>query len=140
MTAFADQTDVEAALGRDLTTAEEATVETLLEEATDLLIGYLGCTPDPVPEAVMRVCARMVARVFAQAASVEAPVIGASQMQQTAGPFSRSTSFGSGSTTGAPWLAASDKITLRPYRCGGGFKAIAVESVQSGGYRRYVGD
>jgi hypothetical protein len=139
MTAFADQADVEAALGRDLTAAEEATVDTLLEEATDLLLGYLGCTPDPVPEAVTRVCARMVARVYAQAAAVEAPIVGASQMQQTAGPFSRSTSFGAGSTSGSAWLSASDKITLRPYRCGGGFKTISVESVQSGKYRRYTG-
>lgn len=136
--AFADTSDVEAALGRDLTSAEEASVDTLLEEATDLLIGYLGCTPDPVADAVIRVCARMVARVFAQAASGSAPVPGTTQTQQTAGPFSQSTSFATGSATGSPWLASADKTALKPYRCGGGFKAISVESVQSGRYRHYV--
>lgn len=135
--AFAADTDVEAALGRSLTTAEDASVDTLLNEATDLLIGYLGCDPDPVPDAVERVCARMVARVFAQASSAGAPVIGASQVQQTAGPFSKSTSFSAGTATGAPWLSAADKVALRPHRCGGGFRALPVESAQSGRYRHY---
>lgn len=133
--AFADETDVEAALGRDLTTAESEQVDTLLEEATDLLIGYLGCEPDPAPDAVVRVCARMVARVFAQAASANAPVVGASQVQQTAGPFSFGTSFPAVASSGSPWLTANDKVALRPYRCGG-FRAVPVESVQSGRYRR----
>lgn len=136
--AYADDEDVEAALGRDLTTAEGNAVDALLDEATDLLIGYLGCAQDhPVPDAVKRVCARMVARVFAQAASSNAPVVGASQVQETAGPFSRSASFSSGTATGAPWLAAADKVALRPYRCGGGFRSVPAESVQSGKYRRY---
>jgi hypothetical protein len=130
---------VEAALGRALATAEDAAAPTLLEEATDQLIGYLGCTPDPVPVAVKRVCARMVARVFAQAASSNAPTVGASQVQETAGPFSRGASFASGTNTGAPWLAAADKTVLRPHRCGGGFRSVLVESVQSGAYRRYEG-
>lgn len=134
--AFADQDDVEAALGRDLTPAEEASVDTLLEEAADLLIGYLGCTPEtPYPDAVVRVNARMVARVYGQAAA-GAPV-GASQVQQTAGPFSQGVSFPQGVSNGAPWLSATDKIALRPYRCGGGFRSVNVESVQSGRYRRY---
>jgi len=137
--AFAEDTDVEVALGRALTTAEDESVDTLLEEATDLLIGYLGCEPDPVPDAVKRVCARMVARVFAQAASSDAPVVGASQVQQTAGPFSIGMSFASGTSTGAPWIAGADKIALRPYRCGGGFKTVSAESPQSGRYRHYDG-
>lgn len=136
--AFATDTDVEAALGRALTTAEDAAVDSLLDEATDLLIGYLGTDPDPVPAAVKRVCARMVARVFAQAAG-GAPVVGASQMQQTAGPFSQSTSFTSATSNGSPWLAAADKIALRPYRLGGGFRAVAMQSPQSGAYRYVEG-
>lgn len=135
--AFATDADIEAALGRTLSSGEDASVGALLEEATDLLIGYLGCEPDPVPDAVKRVCARMVARVFAQAASSSAPVVGASQVQQTAGPFSTSSSFASGTSTGAPWLAAADKIALRPHRCGGGFASVPLESPQSGQYRFY---
>lgn len=132
--AFADEADVVLALGRELTTAEQTSVDTLLEEATDLVTGHLGCAPDPVPDAVKRVTARMVARVFSQAQIST----GASQVQETAGPFSRSTSYASGTSNGSPWLAAADKVVLRPYRCGGGFRSVAVESEQSGEYRRYV--
>ncbi len=131
--AFADQDDVVSALGRDLS-ASEASVETLLEEASDLIVGYLGCTPNPVPDAVKRVTARMVARVFSQAQIS----VGASQLTETAGPFSRSTSYAAGTSNGSPWLAAADKTVLRPYRCGGGFRSVPLESQQSGRYRRYT--
>jgi len=133
--AFAADADVEAALGRDLTFDEVASVSVLLEEASDLLIGYLGCEPDPVPDAVKRVCARMVARVFEQASSGAA--FGATGTQQTAGPFSQSVQFAAGTTYHAPWISATDKVVLRPYRCGGGFRSVNLESAQSGGYRRY---
>lgn len=132
--AFATQTDVEAALGRSLTSTEAVSVDTLLDEATDLIIGYLGCTPDPVPDAVKRVTARMVARVFSQSQIS----VGASQVQETAGPFSRSTSYPAGTSNGAPWISAADKVALRPYRCGGGFRAVPLESPQSGRYRHYT--
>jgi hypothetical protein len=127
-------TSSQAALGRELTEAEEASVETVLEEATDLLTGFLGCAPDPVPDAVKRVTARMVARVFSQALVN----IGASQVQETAGPFSRSTSYAAGTSNGSPWLAAADKLALRPFRCGGGLRSVALESDQSGRYRHYT--
>src|SRR5690606_5757611 len=132
--AFADEADVVLALGRELTTAEQTSVDTLLDEATDLITGHLGCTPDPVPDAVKRVTARMVARVFSQAQIS----VGASQVQETAGPFSRSTSYASGTSNGSPWLAAADKVTLRPYRCGGGFRSVSLESPQTGKYRSYA--
>lgn len=132
--AFASQEDVVNALGRALTGAEASTVDTLLAEASDLISGYLGCVPDPVPDAVKRVTARMVARVFSQSQIA----VGASQVQETAGPFSRSTSYPAGTSNGSPWLAAADKIVLRPYRCGGGFRSVSLESEQSGRYRRYV--
>lgn len=132
--AFANQADVESALGRDLTDAEGQSVDALLDEASDLLVGYLGCTPDPVPDAVKRVTARMVARVFSQAQIS----VGASQVQESAGPFSRSTSYASGTSNGSPWLAAADKVVLRPYRCGGGFRSVSLESPQTGKYRSYA--
>lgn len=134
--AFATPEQVADALGRDLTSQEEAAAPTLLEEATDLITGYLGCTPDPVPGAVSRVCARMVARVFGQAAA-SVPV-GASQVQQSAGPFSRSTSFSTGASNGSPWLAAADKTSLRLYRCNGGMRSVSGQSDHTGRYREYV--
>jgi len=132
--AFASDADVAAALGRSLTSTETTSVATLLEEATDLLTGYLGCAPDPVPDTVRRVAARVVARVFSQAASAASPPVGATQVQQTVGPFSQSTSFQAGTSTGSPWIAAADRIALRPFRCGAGFRSVSLESAQSGRY------
>lgn len=138
--AFAESVDVAAALGRDLSAGEQAQVGTLLDEASDILTGYLGTEPDPVPDAVKRVCARMVARVFAQAASSSAPVVGASQVQQTAGPFTMSSSFATGTSTGAPWIAAADKVALRPFRVRGGSGSVSAVTQQSGRFRRYEVD
>lgn len=138
--AYAVKSDVVSALGRNLSTSEDESVTTLLEEAADLLTGFLGCEPDPAPDAVKRVNARMVARVFAQASATDAPIVGASQVQQTVGPFSKSMSFASGTSMGAPWLTGADKTAVKAFRCGGGFKAVSLESEQSGRYRSYVRD
>lgn len=137
--ALATAVDVVAALGRALTSAETAQAPALLEEASDLTIGYLGCDPtdtstEPptVPDPVSRVVARMVARVFSQAGTVP----GSEGTTETVGPFSQTVRFASGTTTGAPWLASTDKITLRPYRCGA-MRAVPMETLQTGEYRRY---
>lgn len=131
MTAFAKAEDVKQALRRDLTGSEAASVATVIAEAQDLLVGYLGIDDDAyaseadVPGAVRRICARMVARVFQQD---DGRRIGTTQAQATAGPFSQGLSFIQGSTTGSPWLAASDKIALRPYRLNGGMRSISFRS------------
>jgi hypothetical protein len=118
--AFAVEADVAQALRRTLTATESTYVEGVIAEAQDLIVGYLGQDPTVatvVPGAVTRVTARMVARVFSQD---DGRAIGQSQTQQTAGPFSQGGSFVPASTTGSPWLAASDKQILKPYRRGGG--------------------
>lgn len=139
--ALASPEDVAAALGRDLTAAETEQAPTLLDEASDLVIGYLGCDPtdttqEPatVPEAVSRVVARMVARVLGQAGHVP----GSEGTTETVGPFSQTVRFASGTTSGAPWLTVTDKVALRPYRCGGGMRAVPLATMQTGRYRRYV--
>lgn len=137
MMGFASSADVASALGRSLSSAEGSAAPTLLDEASDMLVGYLGQSPNPVPDPVKRVCARMVARVLAQAASSAAPVVGASQVQQTVGPFSQSASFAAGTATGAPWVSAADRVALRPFRLGGGFRSVPMGSPQSGAYRSY---
>lgn len=101
--ALADVDDVEAALG----SAPTVEVEVLLEEASDLVVGYLGYTPDPVPGAVVRVVAAMVAAVLTQPAGAA----GAEQM--TAGPFV--VRF-SADTLGGPWLTKNWRLRLDPYR------------------------
>ncbi|WP_280485359.1 hypothetical protein [Nocardia cyriacigeorgica] len=97
-------------------TVEEADrVIGLLEEADDLIIGYLGpARLDPVPEAVRRVAARLVARVL------EAPRgdSGVESAQMTAGPFQWSNRYSSDSRSGGPWLTRADRIKLRPYKMG----------------------
>ncbi|WP_353809081.1 hypothetical protein [Agromyces sp. SYSU T00194] len=142
MADLAATADVEAALGvESLTTDQAAKAPALLSEASDLVVGFLGCDPTDetatptVPEAVTRVVARMVARTLEQTGVV---VTGAEGLTEAVGPFSRTTRYGAGTTSGAPWIAASDKVALRPYRCGGGMVPVALQSAQTGGYRRYT--
>ena len=85
----------------------------LLEEASALVEGYLQKpVPEPVPESIKIVVSRMVARV------IEAPkeTVFQESMQVTAGPFSQSANFTHGGSGGAPWLTASDKTMLGPFR------------------------
>lgn len=138
MAELTDQAGVAEALGRELTTGEEAQLETLVAEAGDLLHGYLGIdyrTETSIPDAVARVAARMVARSFEQTAA--APVIGAEGVTEQAGPFSRTLRFASGTTSGSVWLDAKDKMKLRPYRAGGGFRSVPLETEQTGRFRTY---
>jgi hypothetical protein len=112
---LAYDTDVEAHLGRSLTAAEDEQVDALLEEASDLVIGYCkkDFEPYPYPAAVTRVVAAVVARSLLAASSGD-PFV----QQQSAGPFSIGRSAAAAS--GDVWLTAADKIKLRPYRLGGG--------------------
>lgn len=110
--ALASEAEVEAALGRELTDAED--VSALLEEASDLVVGYLGHQPDPVPDPVARVVATMVVAVLTKPATTTA--------DYNAGGYNTAREFAnvrvgveSASSTG-PWLTASLKMRLRPYR------------------------
>lgn len=138
MADLTDETGVEAALGRDLTTAEQTELPTLIGEAGDLLHGYLSIDyreEDTVPDAVGRVAARMIARSFEQSAT--AVPFGTEGTTEQAGPFSRTLRFSSGTTSGSVWLDQKDKVKLRPYRVGGGRHSVALQSAQSGRYRTY---
>lgn len=113
--ALATEDDVEAALGRSLTSTEEVTI--LLEAASDLVVGYLGATPDPVPDAVTRVVADMVAAVLTK------PAINVADYDAGGYNAIRETSavrvgIESATTTG-PWLTKTLKLRLAPYRTGG---------------------
>ena len=125
--------DVRKRLGRQLTTGETERAPGLLDEASDLAVGYLGCEPTPAPSAVARVVSRMVARVLAQDASPGGgESIGVKQIGMTAGPFSQQRTLVDGSGSGSPWLEKADKLKLRAYRCGGGMNSVALSSDQSG--------
>lgn len=107
--ALATEDDVAAALGSPPTTD----VETLLEEASDLVLGYLRCPDlDPVPPAVARVVASMVVSALTRAPGMASIAPGDSL---TAGPYSVSAGD---SSAGTVWLTNGLKMRLRPYRCG----------------------
>lgn len=138
--ALATAADVEQRLGRTLTAAEQTRVSGLLDEASALVIGFLGCDPtdtsvEPpvVPDAVAIVVSRMVARLFEQAASDSAAPVGVDMVTTQVGPFGQTLRHTAGSTSGAPWLGASDKVSLKPYRCG--FTSLAMTTGRTGRYR-----
>ena len=113
--------DVELLVG-SIDPGEHPRVGRLLEEAGDVVEAFcrrqFGAGQVPVP--VTRVVARMVARALAaESAAVGLPV-GTSNVQSTAGPFSRSVSLAEGSTDGGVWLSRQDRIKLRPFT-GGAF-------------------
>jgi hypothetical protein len=110
--ALASEADVENAIGRSLLEAED--VSTLLEEASDLVCGYLGYTPDPVPDPVARVAATMVAAVLTKPATTTGD-LGASGYNIARESATVKIGTESATTTG-PWLTASLKMRLRPFR------------------------
>jgi hypothetical protein len=110
--ALASEEDVENALGRPLTVSED--VSSLLEEASDLVCGYLGYTPDPVPNPVARVTATMVAAVLTKPATTGADY-GSNGYNVVRESLTVKVGTESATTTG-PWLTASLKMRLRPFR------------------------
>lgn len=124
MTVLATRDDVEKALGRSLTAPEQASVQGQLEEASDLVAGYLHpCpVPTPTPGPVVRVTAAAVA------ALIQRTEQGATTDVQsyTAGPFG--VQYQAGATSSGPWLTAALRDRLRPYRCGNGMQSVALGS------------
>lgn len=128
MAALAEAADVATRLGRPLTTDELARVDGLLEEASDLVVGWLGCPPgDPTPGPIVRVVSRMVARLFgATFGPDEAPDPAVSSANAVMGPFQLQQTFNGDMTDGEPWLSRKDKLRIRAYRCVG--RAAAVKT------------
>jgi hypothetical protein len=116
------QSDVEAALSRELTDDELDALPTKAVIASDLVEGYLGVVydvnavpPSVVPGVVTRVTAGVVGRVFTAAGKVQ-PF--QDQSSQAMGPFNVSTHFIADSTSGDPWLTKADKLRLRSVYAG----------------------
>ena len=119
--AFASSADVTAALGRSLTSAESGVVANLLEQATDLVVGYgVDVAIDPVPGAVKRVVASMVVAVFTKPSINVADYDASGYSGYRASSETAAVHIGRESaTTEGPWLTASQKMRLNPYRTGG---------------------
>lgn len=123
--AFATDDDVSEALGRSLTSSEAAVVDSLLEQATDLVIGYgIPYAIDPVPGAVTRVVATMVTAVFSKPSITIADydASGYSSAREAAGVHVGMES----ATTSGPWLTNALKERLKPYRIA--IRSVAVTS------------
>lgn len=109
--ALATQADVVKALRRVLTTEEAEHVDDQLDEASDLVLGYLKCPPvAPTPDAIVRVVAAMVAALLNRPKTTP---VNADQI--TAGEYGWK--FTEGSTSDGPWLTSAQKMRLAPYRC-----------------------
>lgn len=110
--ALADPDDVEQALKRALSAEESEYIDTQLEEASDLVLGYLRCDAlaSPTPGPVRRVVASMVAALLRPTGIPE------NAEQLSAGEYSMK--LAEGSTSKSPWLTAVQKMRLAPYRCG----------------------
>lgn len=111
--------DVVARLGRPLTDDEQGRVDGLLEEASDLVVGFLGCTPtDPIPGPVVRVVSRMVARIFGlKYGPDDAPEQAISAVNALMGPFQVNWQYDTDKSDGEPWLSKKDRLKLGPFRC-----------------------
>ena len=133
MIPLATTADVSTRLGREVTTAESARVDPgLLEEATVKVLAHLGVSEDfyderTVPATVTIVTSRMIARVLEQAAA--GALASADQVTQSAGIFSQTATFTSGSNSGGPWLTKADRADLDRVR--GADKAFAVDTAPS---------
>lgn len=121
--ALAEAEDVAKALRRELTDSEVESVEDLVETASDLVTGYLyPCPiPEPVPGAITRVVADMVAAVFNRPSQIlpDTASLGS-------GPFN--VGFAAGSTSQGPYLTAAFKERLKPFRCGNGMVSVQLGS------------
>ena len=122
--ALASEDLVEAALGRALALSED--VSSLLESASDRVVGYLRYTPDPVPDPVARVVAEMVAAVLLKPA-VNTADYGANgynvQRETVAAKVGMETS-----TSIGPWLTRQQKLALNPYRTASSRPAFSVDT------------
>lgn len=131
MTPFCTPDDVQQRLRRQLTEEELEWFDSMQEEAQDLVLSYLGCTPnkysDNLPSVITTVTSRMIARVIQEGNIEQQPTpYGATHYTATAGPFSGQVQFAAGSRTGAPWITKVDKTMLDPHRCTG--KAYSINT------------
>ncbi|MGZ7496146.1 hypothetical protein ACXM2N_03495 [Corynebacterium sp. ZY180755] len=103
---------------RQIPPEDEAFINALIDEAWDLVCAYCRSNfPNGAPDKIKRVVTRMVARAYSsEMGGGDAIPDGASNVSYTAGPFSRSVGFESGSTSSGVWLSSNDKQRLRGYR------------------------
>lgn len=125
--AYATQADVEAILPDEEEVPSEAQerLAVNLEEATDLIIAFLGFeydepdedddgVPDDVPPAVRRVVARVALRVF----TVDPENPGVESEVNLMGPFSHTLNWSKTAQDGSLYLTSSDEERLERFKRG----------------------
>lgn len=126
--AYANVDDVEAILPPETDMPQEPSREytnlvTALEEATDLVIGYIEReytgtlyegVPSDVPDAVRRVTARVAMRAFTD--SPDNP--GAEAETNLMGPFSHTINWSREAQSRDLYLTSSDKLRLDRFKAG----------------------
>jgi hypothetical protein len=111
MSQLATQDDVRAALRRELTATEEEWIGAVLDEASDLVAGYLDPfqIPSPTPPQIARVVASMAAAVLNRPASILPDT-------QSLTAHTYGVQFAPGSTSPGPYLTDGFKKRLRPFK------------------------
>ena len=122
MTALASEFDVQKALRRKPTRSEQEYIDGLLEEASDLVVGYLDPfeIPTPPPGPIIRVVASMVAAVLNRPSAILPDT-------QSLTADSYGVTFAQGATSPGPYLTEGLKRRLSPYRLGAGVVALSSE-------------
>lgn len=93
-------------------------IQHLLLEASDLIQDEAGTRFEaPAPGMVHRLAVRMVIRAI-NGEATDPTMYGATSLQTSAGPFSRSVSFAAGTNDGGVWLTKAERKMLRRYRRG----------------------
>jgi len=111
MSLLVTQDDVRAALRRELTESEQEWIEPLLDEAQDLVVGYLSPfqIPVPTPAPIRRVVAAMAAAVLSRPTNILPDT-------QSLQADSFGVTFAAESTSPGPRLTPAFKLRLRQYK------------------------
>ena len=129
---LATSANVASALGRTLTATETSNVANMIEQASDLVVGYLGHYPDPAPAPIARAVATMVAAVFDKPTVTTADYDASGY--STSREYARVAVGVESQSASGPWLTKGLKQRLAPFRQAG--RAVPLVSEQRGGLQR----
>ena len=119
--AYAEVSDLEARLGRELTTDEQARAEVLLGDASAMLDALMGDAAAEKPDLLCMVNCNMVIRVMGIDSAescrfrikMESSAYGVDSMSITAGPYAQTWNYNAPS--GDMYLTKSEKLMLGLY-------------------------
>ena len=136
--AYASPDDVDLILpvGEEIPSEAGDLLETLLEEATDLVIGYLDREFDDaeVPDAVRRVVARVALRMV-----IDEPTNPGSESEvELMGPFSHTINWAKDAQSRTAYLTDAEKLRLDRFKLFPATGAVHVPMAGAGGTYWYA--